>query len=661
MSLGYKAGAEALPGYRLVRPKAAPVGVERWEVLDSSQRRFVARLIPLNRDLSNDELAAFQALREIRHPHILPLLAVIPAPGLVGLISPFYETTLAQRLEDCRAAGFEGMPLDEWSRSLAATAEALDALNHAPPLPPSLGGDPPRHGSVRPESIVVDSGVTRLVDGGVSAVLGDMASDGDRSDSLWRAPEQIALGTANDRSDQYALAMSFFYLRFGHPPLPEVPTAGGRGLRVLDLNGLPAPERPVLERALAKDPLKRWPSSTSFASAWTASLNGALAPVIQRAPVAAVARAAEPVAAAAAVAAPVAQTVAARPAVVQAAAPVAQEIVPNLALSISNEAPPAPASKSGTTAKTRKSAPLAKPAPTIAKVDSEPEQETEDDILSPASIKGWAWSFVMHAILLVVLALAVFAEPHRDEKVIDTRLAGSPFGSELGDQLKGGLGVDTPLEMPEFASSPVESVATFTSLPVEKLNLDVAPVNAQNAGAASKAASSTGSNLGRPGQAGNGDGFGVAKFGQGGENINGVRVKVGDPQFTLIWNTRADIDLHVLEPGGAHIYWESRNGERGGELDVDDVDGFGPENVYWVQGLGPPGEYQWYVHYYGGLGGVSVPTQWKVRLKHNNEIKIFTGKLNQIGQKSQTYKFTLEPPKGEKTSDAVPKNGLAQP
>ncbi len=103
--------------------------------------------------------------------------------------------------------------------------------------------------------------------------------------------------------------------------------------------------------------------------------------------------------------------------------------------------------------------------------------------------------------------------------------------------------------------------------------------------------------------AGDGDGFGLARFGEGGELIRGVAVKVGDPQFTLIWNTDGvDLDLHVIEPGGKEIYWEEPKGQRGGELDVDNTKGFGPENIYWmvesqgpgsakVKGPGPPGTY----------------------------------------------------------------------
>lgn len=63
------------------------------------------------------------------------------------------------------------------------------------------------------------------------------------------------------------------------------------------------------------------------------------------------------------------------------------------------------------------------------------------------------------------------------------------------------------------------------------------------------------------------------------EMVRGVKVQIGDPQFTLLWDTGADLDIHVIEPGGSEIFWEARNGKQGGILDVDDVEGFGPENV----------------------------------------------------------------------------------
>ena len=63
--------------------------------------------------------------------------------------------------------------------------------------------------------------------------------------------------------------------------------------------------------------------------------------------------------------------------------------------------------------------------------------------------------------------------------------------------------------------------------------------------------------------AGDGDGFGLARFGVGGEFVRGVPVKVGDPQFTLIWDTDADLDLHVVEPGGKEITGRTPKGTEG--------------------------------------------------------------------------------------------------
>jgi hypothetical protein len=89
--------------------------------------------------------------------------------------------------------------------------------------------------------------------------------------------------------------------------------------------------------------------------------------------------------------------------------------------------------------------------------------------------------------------------------------------------------------------------------------------------------------------------FGVARFGVGSEQVND-----------------ADLDLHVIEPGGKEIFWNDRKGKAGGELlDVDNVEGFGPENIAWPtdSNPAPPGEYKWFVQYYGGNRGVPVATR----------------------------------------------------
>lgn len=137
------------------------------------------------------------------------------------------------------------------------------------------------------------------------------------------------------------------------------------------------------------------------------------------------------------------------------------------------------------------------------------------------------------------------------------------------------------------------------------------------------------------------EGFGVSQFDGLSEKVQGVSVKIGDPQFTLIWDSDADLDLHVIEPGGSEIYWEVRKGKRAGELDVDDVDGLGPENIFWKKGDGPRGEYTWWVHYYGGLGGRTKRTKWQVRIKREGSVEVIEGTLNKIDENSPRKSFRL--------------------
>lgn len=276
-------------------------------------------------------------------------------------------------------------------------------------------------------------------------------------------------------------------------------------------------------------------------------------------------------------------------------------------------------------------------------------------IIPAPSPRGLAASVALHSALLVVLGLWYFTIPARRSIEFDGRLAGSPDGVPNGLLDAGGPGLDAapiliPPEAPFEAAPPVpESLPPLQSPLLDAL--DPAPTLA---GARRPAGGVPGTGAGTGPGAGDGDGFGLPRFGFGGELVRGVEVKTGDPQFTLLWNTDADLDLHVVEPGGKEIFWESPKGAQGGELDVDNTRGFGPENVYWlvdsdgpgadpVKGSGPPGVYRWFVVYYGGFGGIAKPTHWKVRIKHGGAATVYDGKLRALNERSKIHTLKVAP------------------
>ena len=87
--------------------------------------------------------------------------------------------------------------------------------------------------------------------------------------------------------------------------------------------------------------------------------------------------------------------------------------------------------------------------------------------------------------------------------------------------------------------------------------------------------------------------------------VNGVsRLPIiRDVSIVMLWeDPSADIDMHVIEPGGEEVSYEHLESAQGGHLYYDVTDGFGPE--IYVLGSGKPGTYRLSVVYYSGSASV---------------------------------------------------------
>lgn len=124
-----------------------------------------------------------------------------------------------------------------------------------------------------------------------------------------------------------------------------------------------------------------------------------------------------------------------------------------------------------------------------------------------------------------------------------------------------------------------------------------------------------------------------------------------DLRFSLIWNNRNDLDLHVITPAGEHIYYGSKRARCGGELDVDqNVRGENPkpvENTRWAKGDAKRGDYHVYVENFAFHESSRSGTEFKVEIEVNGKIEHFEGKTaagsSQTQSRVEVGKFYYDP------------------
>lgn len=285
-----------------------------------------------------------------------------------------------------------------------------------------------------------------------------------------------------------------------------------------------------------------------------------------------------------------------------------------------------------------------------------------DECVCEAYRTGVIQSTIVHAALLLVLALGVTATPDREHRVRLTVDFANPVVAP--DLVSDGI-AETALDTPEADAADVDAaVAAIVVEPAvadptaaaDAIVPDIALAGFEPTGAAPDVSVSdllaelpdtipsdpaprpavrTVSAVPGRGQAGaiaaaNGMGMngmngmvagpGGGIGGEMGRRLAAAGAQTGDVQISIAWNGIDDIDLHVqVEPlhGGmaSRICWMSRMGFCGGMLDVDanasphQLTRTPVENVFWAKGLAPYGRYTIAVHNFrswSGQGSTSV-------------------------------------------------------
>jgi serine/threonine protein kinase len=276
MALARVPQGEPIPGYRLLEPLGRGGFGQVWKCeapggLLKALKFVDGNLNALDVDgvRAEQELHALDRIKSIRHPFILSIERVEIVQGELLIVMELADKNLLDRAQECQKAGQPGIPRDELIAFLSDAAEALDVMNFQYDL---------QHLDIKPRNLFVVSNRVKVADFGLVKDLEGMSSGGGLLAGgvtpLYAAPETFQ-GIISRHSDQYSLAVVYQELLTGTWPFK------GKTPRQLalqhtqeepDLSPLLPADRPVVAKALAKNPQDRFPSCLDFVRALASGL-----------------------------------------------------------------------------------------------------------------------------------------------------------------------------------------------------------------------------------------------------------------------------------------------------------------------------------------------------------------------------------------------------
>lgn len=272
----------------------------------TGERVAIKRMLP---GLSNDPATLRRFLEEARtmtllkHPSIVQLKQFFEMQGRFFLVMDFVDGKSAEELVAERRAAAKWMTVTEVLGIIGPIAEALHYIHNLRTTQTVAQEDGTTvtrqiegvvHRDIKPANILVDdSGKPYLMDFGIAKPEGRerlTRIGGVVGTYEFMAPEQIRAEGVGPHTDQYALAVTLFYLLTGAPPFPQKTEAGFdameghlRGeLPPLSIvrRGIPPGVEMALGKAMAKNSADRFSNCHEFGRALVEAVDGGEGPEI---------------------------------------------------------------------------------------------------------------------------------------------------------------------------------------------------------------------------------------------------------------------------------------------------------------------------------------------------------------------------------------------
>lgn len=257
---------EPIPGYRLIERLGQGGFGEVWKVEAPGgihkAIKFVFGKMALGKggeeNKADREFKGIQRMRDIRHPFILSMDRFEYLNDRLVMVMELADRDLSHRLKECRSQNLRGIPRQELIKYLLEAAEALDFMNFEHDV---------QHLDIKPSNLFLVQHHMKVADFGLAKDLeGFSANVTSGMTPMYASPETFD-GRVSRNTDQYSLAIVYQELLSG-----KLPFTGPSPVQFMtqhltkepDLSPLPELDRPIVRKALEKDPNKRYTACVDF-------------------------------------------------------------------------------------------------------------------------------------------------------------------------------------------------------------------------------------------------------------------------------------------------------------------------------------------------------------------------------------------------------------
>ncbi len=256
----YPGGSRPLSGYTIKRAVGQGGFGEVYYATSDGGKEVALKLIRRNLDV---ELRGVSHCLNLKHPNLVDLFDVRRDDRDDAWV--IMEFVRGKSLEDSIAAHPQGMPTPDVLRWFLAVASGVAYLHDQGIV----------HRDLKPANIFDDQGAIKIGDYGLSKFISSSRRSG-QTESVgtvhYMAPE-IANGRYGKEIDIYALGVMLYEMLTGNVPF-EGESVGEVLMKHLtaepNVQGLPTAFRPVVARALTKDPEKRFSTVAEMLTAMAA-------------------------------------------------------------------------------------------------------------------------------------------------------------------------------------------------------------------------------------------------------------------------------------------------------------------------------------------------------------------------------------------------------